>query len=541
MNEDQNVSVAQAQQRLVEESFASRLWSRDSTLWPEPSPGGDPASKTLGWLDLPMQLSMLAVQFADLNSQLLRDGFTDVVVLGMGGSSMTPLTLSSLYRNAGKGGDSKAIRLHALDTVNPTTVRHITGSLDLSKTLFFVSSKSGTTIEPLTLESHFRLQMANQLGGEMDRRNFIALTDPGTPLSERARAGEFGTWVATPENVGGRFSALSAFGMMPAAAIGVDIREFAESAVQSAQSSQSDDQFNHPLRLGAFLAANALNGKNKVTLLTHPEYEKFGMWVDQLLAESTGKNGKGLIPVTGEPALNIDDYGDDRQFVIYYPRPDDEPLNALIESIQAAGYPTYMIQPATSEMHEIGGQFFAWQFATAAASSLMEIYPFDQPDVESAKVKSLELLSNPTTSIKDIPLNTALEYISGESAPRYVAITAFLPESDELTAAFSMLRKAISEKTGMATTFGYGPRYLHSTGQLYKGGPQNAIVLGFVSGKYDHLAVPGESYTFGQLTEAQAGGDFAVMAEGGQTVLPIKIEGDLVKELKAAVRALNKN
>ena len=542
MKDDQNVSAEQALQRLVDESFASRLWNRDATLWPEPSPDGDPASKTLGWLDLPMRLSMLAAQFADLNSQLLRDGFTDVVVLGMGGSSMTPLTLSSILGTSDSPPtDRPAIRLHALDTVNPTTVSQITTELDLSKTLFFVSSKSGTTVETLTLEAHFRAAMADTVESSMNRKNFVALTDPGTSLAERARAGEFGTWVSTPDYVGGRFSALSAFGMMPAAATGMNLRAFAESAARMAQQCQVDSKENPGLTLGAFLASNALAGRNKVTLITSDEYSRFGMWVDQLLAESTGKNGKGLIPITGEPDLTLDDFAPDRQFVVYKSEGDEKRIDHAISALRESDHPVFVIEPPTPEKHEIAGEFFRWQFATVAASSLMDIYPFDQPDVESAKVKSLEFLSNPKTWIKDIPLSIALEQIAGESAPRYVAVTAFLPESDELTAAFSMLRKAISEKTGMATTFGYGPRYLHSTGQLYKGGPQNAIVLGFVSAKYDHLAVPGESYTFGQLTEAQAGGDFAVMAEGGQTVLPIKIEGDLVEELKTAVRALNKN
>ena len=542
MKDDQNVSAEQALQRLVDESFAPRLWNRDATLWPEPSPDGDPASKTLGWLDLPMRLSMLAAQFADLNSQLLRDGFTDVVVLGMGGSSMTPLTLSSILGTSDSPPtDRPAIRLHALDTVNPTTVSQITTELDLSKTLFFVSSKSGTTVEPLTLEAHFRAAMADTVESSMNRKNFVALTDPGTSLAERARAGEFGTWVSTPDYVGGRFSALSAFGMMPAAATGMNLRAFAESAARMSQQCQVDSKENPGLTLGAFLASNALAGRNKVTLITSDEYSIFGMWVDQLLAESTGKNGKGLIPITGEPDLTLDDFAPDRQFVVYKSEGDEKRIDHAISALRESDHPVFVIEPPTPEKHEIAGEFFRWQFATVAASSLMDIYPFDQPDVESAKVKSLEFLSNPKTWIKDIPLSIALEQIAGESAPRYVAVTAFLPESDELTAAFSMLRKAISEKTGMATTFGYGPRYLHSTGQLYKGGPQNAIVLGFVSAKYDHLAVPGESYTFGQLTEAQAGGDFAVMAEGGQTVLPIKIEGDLVEELKTAVRALNKN
>ncbi|MBT4124800.1 MAG: glucose-6-phosphate isomerase [Chloroflexi bacterium] len=534
MGIDQNDAVAEALQRLVSDSFASRLWRRDASLWPEPSPGGDPADKTLGWLDLPMRLSALGQQFADLNSQLVADGFTDVVVLGMGGSSMTPLTLSSVFGE--KTNTGSTIRLHALDTVNPTTVSAITESLDLGKTLFFVSSKSGTTIEPLTLESHFRAAMANSPESSFNRKNFVALTDPGTPLSERARAGEFGTWVSTPDDVGGRFSALCAFGMMPAAATGINIRLFAESAARMAQSCSVDSADNPGTALGAFMATNALAGRNKVTLITSDEYSLFGAWVDQLLAESTGKNGKGLVPVTGEPIMTLEDFGPDRQFVVFKTGKDMDRLDHAIFALRSAEIPVFVIEPSSKDKHEIAGEFFRWQFATAAASSLMDIYPFDQPDVESAKVKSRELLSDVSININAIDLTDALNETVQHTAPNYVAITAFLPESPELTAAFSNLRKAISEKTGMSTTFGYGPRYLHSTGQLYKGGPQNAIVLGFVSGKYDHLAVPGESYTFGQLTKAQAGGDFMVMAEGGQKVLPIELGDDPTAELTTATQ-----
>lgn len=540
MNEDQNVSVAQALQRMVDESFASKLWGRDATLWPEPSHGGDPVSQTLGWLDLPMRLSMLAAQFADLHSKLLRDGFTDVVVLGMGGSNMTPLTLNSIFGKSDSTFDDRpAIRLHTLDTVNPTTVSNVTAELDLRKTFFFVSSKSGTTIETLTLEAHFRSEMAGTDGSSINRKNFGALTDPGTPLAERARSGEFGTWVSTPDDVGGRFSALSAFGMMPAAATGINIQAFSESAVRMAQQCQADSTENPGLVLAAFLASNALQGRDKVTLITSDEYSMFGMWVDQLLAESTGKNGKGLIPVTGESVLALDDFATDRQFVVFKSVDDDKRIHHAIFALRTSDHPVFVIELPSMDKHEIAGEFFRWQFATTAASSLMDIYPFDQPDVEAAKIKSREFLTDPSVTIEGISLEAALEQIKSESSPSYVAITAFLPESPELTAAFSELREGITKQTGMATTFGYGPRYLHSTGQLYKGGPKNAIVLGFVSAKYDHLSVPGKSYTFGQLTEAQARGDFSVMAAGGQTVLQIKLESDLVEELNVAVQALN--
>jgi glucose-6-phosphate isomerase len=536
--------ATEALNRLIAESFASRIWRRDPTLWPEPSPCGDPAEHTLGWLDLPARLQMLAEKFSGLANQLTRDGFTDAVVLGMGGSSMTPLTLAAILKEP--GSTAEGLRLHVFDTVNPASIASLGDSLDLAKTLFFVSSKSGTTVEPLSLETHFRSKLeeiASDAGSKSQpgRRNFVALSDPGTPLSERARAGEFGTWVATPEDVGGRFSALSAFGMMPAAAAGMDLGKFAEYAALMAQQCQADSEANPGLQLGAFLAANALAGRDKITLIAPPEHAVFGMWVEQLLAESTGKDGKGLVPIAGEPPLQPGSYGNDRQFIVLDSAgKTDSQIPSLAGELESAGHPVMVIRTSGSDRHNIAGEFFKWQFATAAAASLMDIYPFDQPDVEAAKVKAQELLSDLNQNLTTVSFAGSLDSLEAISTPTYVAVVAFLPESPELTAAFSELRKAISEKTGVATTFGYGPRYLHSIGQLYKGGPRNAVVLGFVSGKYDDLAVPGASYTFGQLSAAQAGGDFAVMVERGQKVMPIRLgngpNDDPVEEILSATR-----
>ena len=522
--------------RLVTESFSSRLWRRDPTLWPEPSPGGDAPARALGWLDLPARLPTLAETFSGLAGKLTEDGFTDAVVLGMGGSSMTALTLGEIFSESGMAPGG--VRLHALDTVNPESIASLAGSLDLVKTLFFVSSKSGTTIEPLSLEAYFRSRLkavATESPSGGGRRNFVALTDSGTPLAERARAGEFGTWVATPEDVGGRFSALSAFGMMPAAAAGMDLRKFAESAAHMAGRCQGDTPGNPGLQLAAFLASNALGGRDKVTLVTPPEHAVFGLWVEQLLAESTGKGGKGLVPIAGEPLLRPENYGSDRQFVVIdMARGEESQFHQLAGELESAGHPVLVIRAAGPDEHEIAGEFFRWQFAVAAAASLMDIYPFDQPDVEAAKTRARELLADLDQGLETVSLVDSLGSLEHVAAPSYVALIAFLPETATLTVAFASLRRAISEKTGVATTFGYGPRYLHSIGQLYKGGPQNATMLGFVSGKYDDLAVPGENYTFGQLSAAQAGGDFAVMAERGQNVMTIRLGDSPIRELLAA-------
>ena len=531
---DEQNSVTVALECLVDTSFASKLWSRDSNLWPEPSAGAEPPEKTLGWLDLPYKLSNLAGHFKNLNSQILADGFSDIVLLGMGGSSMTSLALNELF-NEPLENEFPSLRSHVLDTVIPARIKVISEKLEPNKTLFFVSSKSGSTIETLSLESHFRSLRKPDTKYSISRRNFIALSDPETPLSERARAGEFGTWVSTPEDVGGRFSALSAFGMVPAAAAGMDIRKFAESSALMAQRCRSDSTDNPGLALGAFMAANALKGRDKVTLITPKKYTAFAMWIEQLLAESTGKNGKVLIPIVNEPVLNPANYGNDRQFIVFDPAGDDPKNTDRVAGIKSAGHPVFIVKTFTPDIHEIAAEFFRWQFATATASAFMGIYPFDQPNVESSKIRAQKHLSEDRSDIKASDLVEGLHAISANTPPRYVALTAFMPESDALTETFMKLRAAISEKTGVATTFGYGPRYLHSIGQLYKGGPNNLSVLCFVSGKYDDLPVPNTPYTFGGLTKALAEGDFDAMSQHGQNVNQFRLGHKAIEELEYGI------
>ncbi|SVB98627.1 uncharacterized protein METZ01_LOCUS251481, partial [marine metagenome] len=422
-------SVTVALERLVDTSFASKLWSRDSNLWPEPSAGAEPPEKTLGWLDLPYKLSNLAGHFKNLNRQILADGFSDIVLLGMGGSSMTSLALNELF-NEPLENEFPSLRSHVLDTVIPASIKEISEKLEPNKTLFFVSSKSGSTIETLSLESHFRSLRKPETKYSGNRRNFIALSDPETPLSERARAGEFGTWVSTPKDVGGRFSALSAFGMVPAAAAGLDIRKFAQYSGLMAERCRSDSIDNPGLALGAFMAANALKGRDKVTLITPKKYSAFAMWIEQLLAESTGKNGKGLIPIVNEPILNPVHYGNDRQFIVFDPNGDEPEDTDRVAELNSAGHPVFVVEAFTPDTHEIAGEFFRWQFATATASAIMGIYPFDQPDVEISKIKAQIILSEDRSDIKASDLAQGLHAIRAHIPPHYVALTAFMPESD---------------------------------------------------------------------------------------------------------------
>ena len=510
--------------RLVSERIASRIWRKDPTVWVSESPGGDKAANILGWLELPGRLPALIERASAAAADIRAAGMTDAVVLGMGGSSMTPEVLRRVFRPGPTG-----LRLHVLDTVNPVTIASVTEKLDLKTTLFIVASKSGTTVEPLSLEKHFR--HALESGGETDvASHFVAESDAGTPLAKRAQAGEFRTWFETPGDVGGRYSALTAFGVFPAALLDIDLGRLADAAQEMTDACRPDSESNPGLALGARLGALANAGRDKVTLLTSPELERFGLWVEQLLAESTGKNGRGLIPVAGEPIYDTADYSDDRQFV--YARLDEgdnDAIDRLAGDLEEAGHPVVRID--LPDLGHLAAEFFRWEFATAVAANPLGVYPFDQPDVEAAKDKARALLAGGDSEASGShgTLAEALDSLGASTKPGdYLVIAAYLHESDDLSDAFGKLRASITNRLGIATTLGYGPRFLHSTGQLYKGGPTSCVMLGITVHGTGDVAVPGESYTLGSLTVAQAAGDFAVMLERGRRTATVTLRGDPV-------------
>ncbi len=515
----QSFEVDAILQTLVTNRVASRIWEKDATLWPAESPGAEPAAEIMGWLELPDGLEARLADVAEVVASLQRaqdgrEAITDLVVMGMGGSSMTPEVLRVVF-----GTQPGGMRLHVLDTVNPGTIGPVTESLPLATTAFAVSSKSGTTVEPLSLEKHFKKALADA-GIADPASRFIAVTDAGNPLAQRAQAGEFAHWLETPKDVGGRFSALTNFGMFPAAALGVDVGSVARSAASMAVLCHPDSAENPGLVLGANLGSNANLGRDKVTLITSPGLERFGLWVEQLLAESTGKHGKGLIPIAGEPLFAPEDYGSDRNFIYLQLRDADNSVtDAAAEAVEAAGHPVQTLK--IDSLDHLGGQFFMWEFAVAVAGHIMGIFPFDQPDVNGAKDAARAILESGELPAGDAEtdLNTALSALIETPKPGdYVAIGAFMPETPEVATAFSKLRSRITRKTGMATTFGFGPRYLHSIGQLYKGGTDSIRFLGLVSHGSGDINVPGETYTLGSLTPAQAYGDFEVLRDRGRRI-----------------------
>ena len=500
-----------------------RIWGRDYSLWPEASPGG--GGDWLGWLDLPKKVASDR-DFADWDHLEAFRGATSFNVLGMGGSSLTAEVLSSLFP------DSDPV-LNVFDSVNPVTISDALESMDIASAVFAVASKSGSTVEPLSLEGIFRSAL-NDAGVSSGSEHFCALTDAGTVLADRASAGEFEFHVSTPANVGGRFSALSEFGMCPASVCGMPVKDIGRSALEMANECRSEGLDNPGLELGLFLAGNALRGRDKVTFSLSPGLERFGLWLEQLLAESTGKNGRGLVPVAGEPVLPRESYSADRQFVCIALEGEDVAENPAFRD-----HPTYRI--TLPDRASIGGEFFRWEFATSVAACGIGVYPFDQPDVESAKEFAREALGESSTeSLASESLGNAVDSVIRDGKERdYVAIVAYLPESEELTRSVSGLRRAISCATGLATTFGYGPRYLHSTGQLHKGGPDGVHLLVLTQESGVDVDVPGAAYSLGELSSSQAIGDVLACRSTGRHAEMLRIEGDAILEIDSVVGAIS--
>ena len=474
----------------------------------------------MGWLNLPGSMRF-GIGIANQRQLDVLDGITSLNVLGMGGSSLTPEVLSNLFPD-------NAPALNVFDTVNPSTIAESLDSMELSTAAFAVASKSGTTVEPLSLESVFR-QAIKDAGVKNAAQHFVAISDPGTQLANRAENGEFAIHVESPANVGGRFSALTAFGMFPASICDMPTDEMTASAMAMADRCRAEDETNPGVELGLFMARNALRGRDKVTFVMSPNLERFGLWLEQLLAESTGKNGRGLIPIAGEPMLPAEAYGEDRQFIRISLFGEETAESPAFDS-----HPTCCIE--LPNRAAIAGEFFRWEFATSVAASGIGVYPFDQPDVESAKLfarAALEAGASGTGNVQT--LRDAIRItLSNGTAGDYVAIAAFLPESDALTNAVSGLRAAIGEASGMATTFGYGPRYLHSTGQLHKGGPNSVILLALTQDSTVDIDVPGQTYSLGDLLAAQAAGDVQACRDKERRAGLIKIESDAINEIESA-------
>jgi glucose-6-phosphate isomerase len=502
-------------------ALVARIWKKDYTVWkPEPSE----ITNRLGWLDIAHTMLGKVSMLKSFASDIRNAGFRYVVLLGMGGSSLGAAVLGSTFTNS----DSYP-ELIVLDSTLPESIQATLDSIDPALTLFLVSSKSGTTTEPLILYTFFRNLLEKELGREKAGQHFIAITDGGTPLVKLAKQNAFRHIFLNPPDIGGRYSVLSYFGLVPAALIGSDITTLLDHAEAMRKDCAADipDYQNAGAWLGACMGALALGGRDKLTLIMSPSIADFGLWVEQLIAESTGKDGKGIIPVSNEPTMQPERYGDDRVFVYMRLAGDenhatDEAVNNLISS----GQPAIVLQ--LKDIYDIGAEFFRWEFATAIAGAILGIQPFDQPDVQKSKDVTARLLEEFSASGHLPKLETTgslADLLSHAARGKYLAIMAYLIQTSEIDSTLSELRKKVTETYGIATTLGYGPRFLHSTGQLYKGGKNTGLFFQLTADHDEDLPVPGKSYSFGIVADAQALGDFQALQVAGRTVVRVNLHG----------------
>ena len=540
-----------------------RIWHKDKSVWT-----GDDEDKWLGWLNSAAKADV--ADYEDYAQRVKGQNFSDAVVLGMGGSSLGPEVLAETFPR--KSGFPK---LHVLDSTDPAQVRAMEKAVNLSKTLFIVSSKSGGTTEPNVMKDYFFARVAETIGADQAGHRFIAVTDPGSSLEKVATKQGFARIFHGDPSIGGRYSVLSPFGLVPAATAGIDVRSLIKHTLAMMRSCGPDvpPHENPGAQLGLALGLAGLEGRDKVTITSSKKVADFGAWAEQLIAESTGKDGKGLIPIDGEPLGDVALYGNDRFFVDLRTEGEtDTAHEEKLAALEQAGHP--LVRIVMKSIEHIGQEFFRFEMATAVAGSVLGINPFNQPDVETAKIKTRELTSAfeksgalpaeaPVMSTAEADLFTDEKnaadlrqagadgdlgswlkaHLSRTHADDYVALLAYIERNAAHIDALQTIRMAVRDKRQVATCAEFGPRFLHSTGQAYKGGPDSGVFLQITSDDAGDLPVPGQKASFGVIKAAQARGDFDVLTERGRRALRVHLKGDLaagLKKLDSAIKhALN--
>ncbi len=524
-----------------------RFWKKDPSLWTQKG-----EQDWLGWSDIVARQQRDLSAFIEFASGIRAAGFESALLLGMGGSSLCPEVLSVTF-----GRQAGFPALHIVDSTDPAQIKAIRDKLDLKKTLVIVSSKSGSTLEPNILKQYFFEEMKAAVGAAEAGSHFIAITDPGSKMEQVARGDRFRQIFYGDPQIGGRYSALSNFGVVAAAVMGLDVKRLLVEAARAVEAAKEEPAQNAAVRLGLLLGTCHNAGRDKLTFFTSPEIYDLGAWLEQLIAESTGKQGKGITPVDREAIGPPEVYGKDRVFVyIRLAGTADARQDKPVAALEAAGHPVVRIEIA--DLYEIFGQFFLWEMATAVAGSVMGINPFDQPDVESAKVETRALTAEyektgklparrPIFSGEGVQLFAGDEYaarlknagagaslssflrahLSQLKQGDYFAINAFLPMFAGHEEAIGSFRHRIRDRKGVATCLGFGPRFLHSTGQDYKGGPNTGVFLQITADHPIDLPIPGQKYTFGVVIDAQAAGDLAVLESRGRRALRVHLDGDV--------------
>ncbi len=493
------------------------LWNRDLSVWK----GRDEAalksiSTRLGWLDCPKDFLAKAGELKSFADAVRSDGFTHVAVLGMGGSSLCVEVLRDVF-----GSAEGYPEMHVLDSTHPDQIKTLESKLDLARTLFVVSSKSGSTLEPICYHEYFWSRVKETIGKEPGA-SFVAVTDPGSDLEKMANEQNFRRAFINPPDIGGRFSVLSYFGMLPAALIGIDLPELLKRALAEAESTKSESSI--AAQFGAQMATLAKEGRDKLTIVTSHSLKSFGYWAEQLIAESTGKHGKGILPVEGE-SLVEGSYGDDRFFITL--RMNDEALDVP----QPEGPTTEFL---LADKFDISAEFFRWEFAVSVAGWLLDINPFDEPNVAESKANTNNVLAGKSTSdnAQDVSIDVGEKEVSERlhdfldknvKPNSYLAIMAYVERNEDSMIQLSMLRERIELKYQCAVTTGFGPRFLHSTGQFHKGGPNEGVYLQLTDTPKSDLAIPNKPFTFGTLIKAQAEGDRQSLLSKSKPLLHIEL------------------
>jgi RpiB/LacA/LacB family sugar-phosphate isomerase len=536
--------VEPERRRLEAREVVRRIWASDPRAFTADTSHDKSIRNRLGWLRSPEEFATPA-RIAELRAfadDVAGAGFRHAVLLGMGGSSLCPEVLAQTF------GAARGIALQVLDATDPAAVAAVERSIELDRTLFLVSSKSGGTIEVRSFERYFWAKVMELHGGDTARAGgqFAAITDPGTLLEQLATSNKYRAIFRNPPDIGGRYSALSYFGLVPAALLGIDVAALMDRARAMAAACRAPEVASNPgAELGAHLGALARSGRDKLTLVLSPEIASLGSWIEQLVAESTGKLGKGILPVDAEPPAPPETYGADRIFVISQlaggqPAASPERLQAL----RAAGHP--VIELALADRLDLGAEFFRWELATAVAGASMEINPFDEPNVTEAKQATAKLLEVYARE-NQLPAPSAaspgdsaalLGHLDRAGAGDYVCLSAFFLATEARHELLARIRAACLQRRRVATTLGYGPRFLHSTGQLHKGGPNTGVFIQLTTEGGPDLAVPGDSFTFGVLRDAQALGDFQVLQVHGRRALRVALGTDVEGGLRRLLAAL---
>lgn len=551
---DLQVRVQERIHQLASQDFADRLWNKDASLWSNAPHVQEQIKNSLGWLYVAGKMESNLGELKAFKREVEEAGFQHVVHMGMGGSSLAPLVIERTFE-----GDKTGLPLTILDTTDPLTVQGVANLGPLEKTLFIVASKSGATAEPQAFGEYFYRRI-QEIKGERAGENFVAITDPGAQLTTLAAQRGFRRAFLNFPDIGGRYSALSYFGLVPASLAGGDVTALLDRAIrmQHVCAGCVKDLNNPGLVLGAVLGELAKQGRDKVTFLIPAPITSLGMWLEQLLAESTGKEGRGLVPVVAEPLGEPGVYGDDRVFIYYRLAGENDPqLEEVVDALQQAGQPLVFIH--MDDRLDLGQEFMRWEIATATAGAILEINPFDQPNVQESKDNTNRLLSEARQkgslpeerpSLVEGPLSLYAEkdgasiaealanFYRNAQPGNYLALLAFLPEQPEVERALKSIRLQLRDHFRLATTLGYGPRYLHSTGQLHKGGPNSGLFLLLTAAEKHDIPIPGAPYTFGVFKQAQALGDLQSLRQHQRRVMRIHLGDNLEEGLETLQEAI---